>query len=308
MSSRSAQTVARIGAPAGRGVGGQVGGHGGGHSDPRLDAQVDAQVDVVTPENVAFHYEVAGPFRRLPAYLLDLAIRVVLATALSIVAAFAFWSIGLPMMGGGVALFAWFVLGYFYGGLFETFWNGQTPGKRILGLRVLSVDGQPINALQAVLRNVLRDVDAMPFVFDALAELYWRGFSAFTWLGCYWLGLLTMAANDRYQRLGDLVCGTMVVVERRGWLRGVGRVKDQRAVDLAAALPVDFEISRDLGRALTAYFERRTLLAAARRDEIARHLAAPLITRFGLPTDTPHDVLLCALYHRAFIADGGERT
>ena len=71
---------------------------------------------------------------------------------------------GVGGLGIGVFLVCWFVLSWFYGGLFETFWNGQTPGKRLFGLRVLTVDGTPINAMQAVLRNVLRDVDAMPIV------------------------------------------------------------------------------------------------------------------------------------------------
>ena len=57
-----------------------------------------------------------------------------------------------------------FAVSWFYFGLFETFWNGQTPGKRMMGLRVLSVTGQPINAMQAILRNILRAVDAMPRV------------------------------------------------------------------------------------------------------------------------------------------------
>jgi len=56
-------------------------------------------------------------------------------------------------VGLSVILVAWFGLSWFYGGFFETVWNGQTPGKRLLGLRVLTVEGQPINALQAVLRN-----------------------------------------------------------------------------------------------------------------------------------------------------------
>ena len=49
-----------------------------------------------------------------------------------------------------------FLVSWFYGGFFEAYWNGQTPGKRIMGLRVLSTNGRPINGYQAVLRNLLR--------------------------------------------------------------------------------------------------------------------------------------------------------
>ena len=73
---------------------------------------------------------------------------------------------GVVLGGAAIAVFlvAYFVVEWFYGGLFETFMNGQTPGKWVLGIRVLSLDGQPINGVQAVLRNVLRFVDMMPMV------------------------------------------------------------------------------------------------------------------------------------------------
>ena len=54
------------------------------------------------------------------------------------------------------------MLSWFYVGLFEALWNGQTPGKRLMGIRVVSVEGQPITPFQAILRNILRVVDAQP--------------------------------------------------------------------------------------------------------------------------------------------------
>ena len=54
-----------------------------------------------------------------------------------------------------------FVIWWFYGVLFETFLNGQTPGKYVLGLRVLTDSGQPINGMQATLRNLLRAADLL---------------------------------------------------------------------------------------------------------------------------------------------------
>jgi uncharacterized RDD family membrane protein YckC len=263
---------------------------------------LDAHVDVVTPENISFHYEVAGPFQRAPAYLVDLAIRLGIALGIGLLCLFLLGMAGLLAVGLGVLLVAWFVLGYFYGGLFETYWNGQTPGKRLMGLRVLTVDGQPINALQAVLRNVLRDVDAMPMPLAVLVPQL----DFAHWIGVYGVGLITMMLTDRYQRLGDLACGTMVVIEQGWWLEGVTRVDDPRAAQLAALVPADFQVSRALGRALSAYVERRRYFTPLRRADIARHVGAPLVERFGLPPDTSHDLLLCALYHRTFIADRGE--
>jgi hypothetical protein len=116
------------------------------------------------------------------------------------------------------------------------------------------------------------------------------------------VGLVTPALNDRYQRLGDLVCGTMVVVEQRGGLSGAAKIDDPRVAELAALIPVNFQVDQKMSRALSAYVERRTAFLAPRRREIARRLAEPLLRRFSLPANTSHDLLLCALYHRAFVA------
>ena len=113
--------------------------------------QLDNRIKVVTPENIAFEYLVAGPFSRLPAYLIVVLIRVGLLVGVSLVLWFGLGMVDLPEMGVGLSLVLWLLLEWFYGGLFETFWNGQTPGKRMMRLRVVTVDGQPINALQAVL-------------------------------------------------------------------------------------------------------------------------------------------------------------
>lgn len=261
--------------------------------------QLDSHIEIVTPENIAFHYLLAGPFRRLPAYLIDCAICVsfLLATLILV----GLWST-LGVLAGlsfGLWLLVAFVVSWFYFGLFETFWNGQTPGKRLMGLRVLSVDGQPINAMQAVMRNVLRSIDAMPF---------W-GLSAELSVPFYMVALVSMTASDRYQRLGDLACGTMVVVERRSALRGVAPIQHEEVLRFAQNLPVHFVASRAMGHALSVYMARRELFSPARRFEIARTLAEPLCERFALPADTNPDLLLCALYYRTFIAEkaGGER-
>ena len=124
--------------------------------------QLDSRIEIVTPENIAFHYVLAGPFRRLPAYLIDCAICAVVLFATLLLLAFS--SVVVGSLGIGLWLVVAFVMSWFYFGLFETFWNGQTPGKRLLGLRVLTIDGEPINALQAIVRNVLRSVDAMPLL------------------------------------------------------------------------------------------------------------------------------------------------
>ncbi|MCH5378130.1 MAG: RDD family protein [Planctomycetes bacterium] len=264
---------------------------------------LDTTIEIVTPENIAFHYRVAGPFRRLPAFLLDLAVRIGVFMAV-------LFSIGLiaGFGGGGVAvagiLIGWFLLEWFYGGFFESYWNGQTPGKWVMGIRVLTTDGQPINGLQAVMRNVLRAADMYPLlsaqIFGDAPPVYM--------IPTFFVGLVTMACNQRFQRLGDLVCGTLVVIEEKHWLTGVVKIDDPRAAQLAEYLPADFQVSRTLARTLSSYVERRRFFTTLRRREIAMYLGEPLLQKLGLPKDTSYDLLLCALYYRTFIADRADEA
>ena len=120
------------------------------------------------------------------------------------------------------------------------------------------------------------------------------------------LGLVVMAANERFQRLGDLACGTIVVVEKRRVLAGLVTVNDAAVIRFSQTLPVEFTPNRAMAHALSVYVARRALFSAARRFEIASTLASPLGQRLGLPADTNPDLLLCALYYRKFIADRPE--
>jgi len=263
---------------------------------------LDNTTRIVTPENIAFQYTAAGPFRRLPAYAIDLAIQMLILFVVGFLGAILLSWIS-PGMFVALILVTRFALNWFYGGILETFWNGQTVGKRLTGLRVLTVDGEPINGLQAVMRNVFRFADSFPlvslgFLDSSLAMAYL--------IPTYALGLFAMSLNQRFQRIGDLVCGTMVVVEDRQWLTGVVKLEDPRVAQLSELLPLDFVISRTMARTLAHYVERRRFFSQARRREIARYIAEPLLPRFRLPDDTSHDLLLCALYHRSFISERGE--
>src|SRR6476620_10099025 len=161
------------------------------------DPPLDAIIQVITPENIAFEYRLAGPFRRLPAFILDFCVGMALVVGLVIVISM---TVGIVSqhLAGGIFLLLFFIVRWFYGVLFETFLNGQTPGKYMLGLRVLSDTGEPINGMQATLRNLLRAADTfLPLI-----------------------PLVVMPLSKKYQRLGDLVAGTIVVIEERQWLTG----------------------------------------------------------------------------------------
>lgn len=246
------------------------------------DETLDAALQIVTPENIGFDYRVAGPFLRLPALLIDYAVITAILMAFVFLLSFVEFAVG-PYVAQGLLSIAWFLLQWFYGGVCEAFLNGQTLGKKLLRLRAVTVDGQPIDGLQAMMRNFLR-----------LADLF---------LAIPVIGLFVMMLNQRHQRLGDLVAGTMVVIEERPWLMGVAKLDDPRAIQLASVLPPNIVINRPLAKAISTYVERRKYFTPARRREVARHVAQPLLERFGLPADTSYDLLLCALYYRKFIAD-----
>ncbi len=271
----------------------------------RASEQLDTTIRIVTPENIAFTYQVAGPFRRLPAFAIDMAIRMGFWLLVGILLFFSgamansFFRELIEALGTGVMLLLWFFLEWFYGGVFETYWNGQTPGKRLLGIRVLSTSGQPVNGLQAMMRNILRSADMMPIVpLSAFIEE-----AAVFGIPTGMLGLICFASTHRFQRLGDLVGGTMVVVEDRSWMVGVQKLNEHGLVELAEQIPPSFQVSREVSRALATYVERRKAFSVPRREEIAKRLADPLIERFRLPPNTSADLLVCALYHRTFISD-----
>ena len=103
------------------------------------------------------------------------------------------WTVAVTIL----ALFLIFA-GYFI--FFEWLWNGQTPGKKLLKLRVIREDGRPITLWEAIARNLLRIGDAVP------------GFI----VPVYSIGLITIFLSNRDQRLGDIFAGTVVIRERAG--------------------------------------------------------------------------------------------
>lgn len=271
-------------------------------------APLDTTIEVVTPENIAFKYSLAGPFRRLPAFLIDFFIRaaiflglVIIASILGISAAGIFGGTVVPAMLVAAALVLFFVLSWFYGVFFETYFNGRTPGKWACGLRVISDDGHPISGMQALLRNLLRVADLLPpAVFasfdpeNAIASIP---------IATGIVGLITMIMTKRLQRLGDIAAGTIVVIDERNWTLPISRVDDARVPALASFVPADYRVSPTMAKALASYAERRAYLSPGRRREIAKHLAGPLLERFEFRSDIDTDLLLYALYYRTFLAD-----
>ncbi|MBU2488105.1 MAG: RDD family protein, partial [Proteobacteria bacterium] len=145
-----------------------------------------------TPEGVSFTIPLAGPVRRGMAWSLDLLMVMALSGAVSAgVHSLAPLSRDLAQ---ALAILAYFVLSVGYGVLLEWFFRGQTLGKRVFSLRVLDVRGLPLSFPQVMIRNLLRFVDSLPLF--------------------YMLGGLASVISPRAQRLGDIVAGTVVALEK----------------------------------------------------------------------------------------------
>ena len=158
----------------------------------------DEFLNIDTPENVGFDYEIAGIGSRFLAALIDTAIMAVavfgvnfvlllLATTFDVMPSAAAWNAAIA----GLIAFA-VIWGYYI--YFEVRWNGQSPGKRRIGIRVLRRDGTPVSATESAVRNLVRIVDFMPFA--------------------YGVGVVTMFIHEQACRLGDLAASTLVVHER----------------------------------------------------------------------------------------------
>lgn len=147
-----------------------------------------ATLSIRTPEGIAFDLLLAGIVPRFLGWLVDVAAVMMLASItgklLSLLAI-------LPSLQLFLTPILYFIVWIGYGIFFEWIWRGQTPGKRLFGMRVMDVEGLRLQFSQVAIRNILRAVDALP---------------AF-----YLLGGIVCCLNTKCQRLGDIAANTIVV-------------------------------------------------------------------------------------------------
>jgi uncharacterized RDD family membrane protein YckC len=252
---------------------------------------LDTDVAIETPEHIVFRHKVAGPARRFLAYLLDLVICYTAFTVLAFVVLLLVIGAGAATdaaesavgTGVGVLLVVLFAIQWVYFAVLEA-WRGRTPGKAALGLRVVTVTGRPIGFRAAALRNVLRAADALPLAYTAgLVSL---------------AGLVAMSTTRRFQRLGDLVAGTIVIVPERASVAAPLVLFPPAQPYELAQLPDEVRLDADERQAIEMFLRRRARLGRAREIELARMIASPLAERFGFRAQDPSRTL-ALLYDRA---------
>jgi uncharacterized RDD family membrane protein YckC len=163
-------------------------------------------------------------------------------------------------LGVGIFLVVVFLAEWFYPVFFEVLADGQTPGKKSLGLRVVNSDGTPIGWSASVIRNLLRFADFLPLLYIA--------------------GLVSMLCSARFQRLGDLAAGTLVINVRDA--APAGRAASGRAPEVRGTRRSRVPLYAHEQRAILSFGERSAELSAERVEELT-DLLAPLTGRRGAP-------------------------
>lgn len=199
---------------------------------------VDTSRILETPEGVALSVRVAGPVPRVLAYGLDLALRTALYTVLAIPVAY------LGELGVGLLLIVMFLLEWFYPVYFEVWRGGATPGKRVLKLHVVHQDGTAVGLSASLLRNLMRFADFLPFA--------------------YGVGLICLAMDRDFRRLGDLAAGTLVIYQ--DW----APPEAPSAPAVPAPPPVALRLEEQ--RTLLAFAARASGWSAERSAELAEVL------------------------------------
>jgi uncharacterized RDD family membrane protein YckC len=225
--------------------------------------RLDTVVAIDTPERVRFRYRLAGPGMRAAAWFVDVVIQMGLVMAVAVASAATASVIG--GLSIGALLLAAFLVSWFYGAVFEGGLGGRTPGKMVLRIRVVRHDGSPCRWQDAVLRNLLRGVDQLP------------------WL--YAVGGVVAMLDARHRRLGDLVAGTMVIAELRSELQAPMDVPAPTEAE-RADLPPRVVLLRDERRAVEALLRRLPVLNPERAEELATHLAPVVGARNGMESSS----------------------
>jgi uncharacterized RDD family membrane protein YckC len=245
-------------------------------------SQNSDQLNIDTPELVAIEMPLAGIGSRFIALLID----TLIWGAGLIIVGLVVWAFGPALQAfkglsyqWAVAIFtlALFLLNWGYFTLFEAFWHGRTPGKRVARIRVIQRSGRAIGIFESMARNFIRYVDQIPFF--------------------YAVGVIAVFATRQHQRLGDLAAGTIVVRDHEQetplWAdTGAGSIavpafsfaapgaEPSRGTVLAAD-GVAKLASSDL-EVLEGFFARRLDLPLATREALALRLAHAIHAKSGL--------------------------
>jgi uncharacterized RDD family membrane protein YckC/uncharacterized membrane protein SpoIIM required for sporulation len=228
---------------------------------------LERRVEIETPEQTILSYTVAGVGSRAAAALVDHLIIVGVVVTFALMGGALGSAFGARGVGGSKSAGAWaialmslvtFAVAWGYFVVFEAIWDGQTPGKRWLGIRVVQDGGYSVSFGASAARNLLRIVDMQPgFIYGA--------------------GLLSVAISKSGKRLGDIVAGTFVVQERLA----IVTPAVVRPAEGQGAAAVTSRLTEEEYALLEHYVARRAQLDPERRAAFAAQLAARFHQHLG---------------------------
>lgn len=218
---------------------------------PHIKPKLDNIYSVEIPEGVELQAELAGVVPRTLAFCIDFSIRAGLLIVVSIAAAF------LGKAGDGIVLIFFFLLEWFYPVFFELYVNGQTPGKKLFNIKVVQQDLIPIKLQSSLIRNLLRTVDFLPLL--------------------YVFGIVSMVMSTKFQRLGDLAAGTLVIYKPH---QPVSQFNHDIAVD---AIAPQYPLTEDQQVAIIEFAQSRAKLSRSRQEEIAAILGDYIPQKYNDP-------------------------
>ena len=227
---------------------------------------------IETPEQTSLEFPLAGIGSRFLALATDTLIQMALFAVLGIAAVLLSLANVLSTMGKqwviAIFLFIFFSIQFGYFAAFESLWNGQTPGKRWTRLRVIKDSGRPITPYDAILRNLLRTVDALPTL--------------------YAIGIICILISRENKRVGDFAAGTVVIHEKP--LECVSSIWDAPAPQALAnplgALP---QLTIEELQLIEAFLGRRANLDPDVRRMIAGQISDRLSARLGVALEARPD-------------------
>lgn len=237
---------------------------------------MDERVYISTPDHVSLEFELAGAGSRFAAYLIDFVLSILLIVGVLLAALLTGgWMTVRALVGsaGGAVGASWiwaivvlviFLINWGYYVFFEGLGKGSTPGKKRMGIRVIRQDGLPVGLREAALRNLVRAADILP-------------------PPSYILGGLVMHFDRYGRRLGDMLAGTFVVVEKfdlaaqgasgAAWAKRVERGGSRQALTLPRGT-----ISAQQLALIEQFLARAHEISLERRDQLIWQITEPLLS------------------------------
>jgi uncharacterized RDD family membrane protein YckC len=236
-------------------------------------------VTVVTPENVQVTYQVAGFASRFVATLVDLILQALMIfLVLWVISLFNSLDggagFGLGSIVTAVGLVVDFLILFAYPIFWEMRWGGRTPGKRLMGLRVIRDGGYPINLVSSATRNVLRFIDFGILPITPPLAL------------CGLPGLITIFLSPTYKRIGDYAAGTLVIVEAGMTPFAGDRQPAPTRPTVAQFMPLVRNLDRltpEEYRVVRRFTSRRERMDLPVQAALGERLARPLLQKLEIP-------------------------